>query len=358
MQEESLRSSATGDRLGLMARVLLSIWVCGTATYTVGLVLFPPDAGNMDALRAVAVAAFAFTTVLWLLRRRLPGWAPDASGFMCFVLASVVVFASHDPATPSPLFYLWVIVTSCYFVPKGRAAAQMAAVAVTYGLALMLGDGPFPWERWILLSLTAMAVGGTVATLRARELSLVDKLDHAARTDALTGLVNRRAFDEALRLEIERADRMHGRLALIVADLDRFKTVNDRFGHSAGDAVLAWAAANIAGSVRRIDLPARIGGEEFAVICPGCSAPDAVELAERIRLQLAHSLYSGGDTRVTISLGVAAYPDHAADAGTLFDEADTACYEAKRLGRNRTVMTEGPTQPTQPAQPPAWDSAT
>jgi diguanylate cyclase (GGDEF)-like protein len=252
-------------------------------------------------------------------------------------LASAVVVASHDPATASPLFYLWVIVSSCYFVPPARAAVQVGAVGVSYGIALALGDAPFPWDRWVLLSLTAAAVGLTVATLRARELTLVERLHRVARTDALTGLLNRRAFDEALTVELERARRTGDPMALIIADLDRFKAVNDHFGHAAGDAVLRAAAASIAGNIRRIDLPARVGGEEFAVICPGCGPVDAVELAERIRTQISDTL-GGAEAHVTISLGVASYPDHAAEAGPLFDEADAACYRAKGLGRNRTAM--------------------
>jgi diguanylate cyclase (GGDEF)-like protein len=331
--------AGSGGRLGLMARVLLSIWVAGTTTYTVGLLLKPPPQGNDATMWRVSIAAAVFTAALWVGRRRLPGWAPDASGVMCFFLASVVVVASHDPATPSPLFYLWVIVTSCYFVPPVRAGVQVVSVAVSYGIALALCDPPFPLDRWALLSLTAVAVGWTVATLRARELSLVEQLDRAARTDGLTGLLNRRAFDEALAVELERARRTGAPMSLIIADLDRFKAVNDHFGHTAGDAVLRAASDSIAESIRRIDVSARVGGEEFAVICPGCTPADAVGLAERIRNRISESL-GGVEIRVTISLGVATYPDHAPDAGALFDQADSACYRAKRLGRNRTVAAE------------------
>lgn len=333
-------SDADGRSLPLMARVLLAIWVGGTSTYTIGLLVKPPPDGVMPALWSVTLVALLFTAGLWLRRDRLPGWAPDASGVACFVLASTVVVASRDPGTPAPLFYLWVIVTSCYFVSARRAAAQIMAVAVTYGIALAFSAGPFPWDRWTLLSLTAVAVGWTVATLRAREVTLVAQLDRMARTDALTGLLNRRGFDEALARELARADRSGEPLALIIGDLDRFKMVNDLLGHSGGDAVLRRAAEAITATVRRVDIPARLGGEEFAVICPSCGSLDAYDLAERIRERIGEALSLPG-TRVTVSFGAAVYPRDAAGAEALFKAADDACYAAKRLGRDRTVAVAG-----------------
>lgn len=331
------RSASSTQPLDLMAQVLLAVWAGGTATYTAGLALAPPPQASLAALWSVTAAAGGFIAGLWLLRRRLAPWAADVSGVACSVLTSTVVVASRDISTPAPLFYLWVIVASCYFVPPARAAGQVLVVAVSYAAALVAGSGPYEWDRWALLSLTAVAVGSTVAALRARELALVARLAEAARTDPLTGLLNRRGFDGALQKELDRADRGGAPVALIMGDLDRFKAVNDLLGHVGGDAVLRQVAAILQAAVRSVDVVARLGGEEFAVICPSCSAADARRLAERIRAAIG-DLPVPADAVLTISLGVAVYPEQATDSASLVRAADDACYTAKRLGRDRTVL--------------------
>jgi two-component system, cell cycle response regulator len=165
------------------------------------------------------------------------------------------------------------------------------------------------------------------------------ELDHISRTDVLTGLRNRRHVQEYLARLVSLARRTAEPIAVLVVDVDHFKSVNDRHGHDAGDTVLRQVAERMASSVRLEDMVGRWGGEEFLVVLPNTAAEGAAELAERLRQVVAEApcqLGGGGEVQVTISIGCAA--SLTADAGTLVRSADTALYEAKEAGRNRVVV--------------------
>jgi diguanylate cyclase (GGDEF)-like protein len=157
-----------------------------------------------------------------------------------------------------------------------------------------------------------------------------------ARTDALTGLPNRRAFDEALDREVARAHRAGAPLALLALDLDRFKQVNDVHGHAAGDAALVAAAARARAALREGDLLARVGGEELAALLPGAGLDAAREAGERIRAAISAAPVeaAGASFRVTVSVGAAVLaPGERGPA--LHARADERLYAAKRGGRDR-----------------------
>ncbi len=169
------------------------------------------------------------------------------------------------------------------------------------------------------------------------------ELKTLASTDALTGLANRRQFDATLHKEWYRALRDATPLGLLMIDLDRFKALNDRFGHQVGDAFLARVGQVIRDNVRRAgDLPARYGGEEFAVVLPGTGAAGAIEIGEHIRRAVAATdtsdLVPGGHP-MSVSIGVAAAVALAGGgSSTLVHSADSALYQAKRNGRNRVEI--------------------
>lgn len=160
-------------------------------------------------------------------------------------------------------------------------------------------------------------------------------------TDPLTRLANRRRFDEALTAEVERATRLGQPLGFVLLDLDDFKAVNDEYGHQQGDVVLREVARAMRRACRDIDIPARYGGEELAVILPGADLDGAYELAERVRLGVealrVPRLEGEGVLRVTASLGVSAVPTTASDGAALVAGADAALYRAKGDGKNRSA---------------------
>ena len=158
--------------------------------------------------------------------------------------------------------------------------------------------------------------------------------------DALTGVHNRRSLGEILDRELARADRHHRPLAVIMIDIDRFKSINDRFGHVAGDLALRDLSARIKEVVRRDETLARYGGEEFAIVLPESGADAAVELAERIRKVVEATPFQFNDTPfpVTVSLGVGVTPGgEAITPSALLERADKNLYAAKQTGRNRVV---------------------
>jgi diguanylate cyclase (GGDEF)-like protein len=158
-----------------------------------------------------------------------------------------------------------------------------------------------------------------------------------AATDEITGLANRRSLDEELVLEWRRAERIGASLGLILADIDDFKSINDGFGHQAGDDVLRKVGRVFAERVRQVDHAARYGGEEFAVLVPETDLAGVIRLAERLRADLAEAqivLPDGSQISVTASFGVAAKGD-VGSAEELVAAADEALYEAKRAGKNR-----------------------
>ncbi|HEX6389409.1 MAG TPA: diguanylate cyclase, partial [Solirubrobacteraceae bacterium] len=187
------------------------------------------------------------------------------------------------------------------------------------------------------------------ASVSIENVGLHETVERQAVTDELTGLSNRRRFQEVLGSEVERSRRFSQPVGLVMLDIDDFKAVNDSYGHQAGDVVLREVARVLKASSREIDEPARYGGEELAVVLPGTDLEGAYNLAERVRegieaLDLPVFRADGTRLHVTASFGAATLPVSAHDARGLVAAADAALYEAKRAGKNRTVRaTEAPT---------------
>jgi diguanylate cyclase (GGDEF)-like protein len=161
-----------------------------------------------------------------------------------------------------------------------------------------------------------------------------------AATDGLTGLPNKRAVTDTLKRMFAQAATERSPLALLMLDLDHFKQVNDQRGHAVGDQVLANVGAVMRGVTRPRDFAGRNGGEEFAILLPDTEIPAALRIAERVRAAIAEMSLSGTDATVTVSVGVAGYPEHASTPDRLARLADAALYLAKRQGRNRVELAE------------------
>ena len=172
------------------------------------------------------------------------------------------------------------------------------------------------------------------------ELQIYERTERSAVTDGLTGLYNHSFFLQALRQEVLRSKRHGLRAALLLLDLDNFKQVNDERGHVEGDRVLMRAAAVVREGVREIDVAARYGGEEFAVLLPDTSRLGAFVVAERIRRRLEER-FARGRSIVTISGGIAVFPDDAGTPADLIVQADAGLYGAKAAGKNRILLPQG-----------------
>jgi two-component system, cell cycle response regulator len=182
--------------------------------------------------------------------------------------------------------------------------------------------------------------GARIIQLQEELIEALDISEFQATHDGLTGLLNRSAILKTLQIELGRSQRDSHPLAVVIADVDRFKQINDRLGHLAGDAVLVEMTKMIASSLRPYDSVGRYGGEEFIIVLPGCNAQEAKNIAERLRSLIAALPVSTteGPVNCTMSFGVAVYDGAtSADLDPLIRKADEALYQAKNLGRNRVA---------------------
>lgn len=231
-----------------------------------------------------------------------------------------------------------------YTPEGGPVGEQLFAGGFRTGAAAPIRVHGDLWGAIVLTSRSRDGVSGPMLDRLAEFAELVEiaignteaweLLEHKASTDALTGLLNRRAFESRLARELEAADTDGAPLSLVVLDIDRFKNVNDSFGHPAGDEVLIEVAARLRNTCRKGEVLARLGGEEFVWMLPGTDGEDAVRAAERARQSIAAAPFPGVGA-LTISAGVCELAD--AGKAPLMDRADQALYRAKRYGRNSTV---------------------
>jgi diguanylate cyclase (GGDEF)-like protein/PAS domain S-box-containing protein len=244
------------------------------------------------------------------------------------------------------------------FVASDRRVLDGAPLEeISYSVPVPGGPRHFAGVRFVIPDASGSPIGvcgiGIDVTKRI-ELEL--QLELLAITDPLTGLANRRRFDEHLSVEMARAARNNAPLSLVICDVDHFKRYNDRYGHLRGDAALVAVAGVLANAVRRpADLVARYGGEEFAIVLPETAEPGALRLIERIwdavrALAIEHD---GNDGRgmVTISAGIATVTGGWA-AADVIALADAALYEAKATGRNRYALSREERPPASVAREP------
>jgi diguanylate cyclase (GGDEF)-like protein len=209
--------------------------------------------------------------------------------------------------------------------PTARAALASGALVV---LAAAVAAPPPLMPALVVVPASL----GVLLALRARLERERDAMRRFALRDPLTGLANRRALDERLGYEIARHTRHGESFSVLALDLDGFKAVNDRFGHEAGDELLRDAAAALVEVVRAQDTVVRLGGDEFCVLAPEQDAKSGPALAERLAAAIAEEVVTPDEPPASVSIGVAACPDHGEEAETLIDGADRAMYRAKAAG--------------------------
>jgi len=322
-----------------MARALF--WFSASAALLVGVTLLLPHSANLDdrglgacGLLAAAIAALGITA-----RDSLPRWTFHVLVAGGSLLATAAIHYWGEGSLYGPLPYLWPAVYAFWFFTKRAAFVQAAFIGVLFALELADRDpGYTPAAEWAATVGTVLALGMLVAGVRDRLSGVISNLSDAARRDPLTGLLNRRGFHEVFDVELERARRTEQALSVIVGDLDHFKNVNDEFGHPAGDEALRAVGQALQEGKRSWDSAARVGGEEFAILAPDTDEHGAYILAERIRSVVELSSSRAGGGGVTASFGIGSFPVHGQTAEALLQAGDQALYAAKRLGRNRTVI--------------------
>jgi len=336
--EFARRRLVTPATRAAMARTAALFFVSGALIAPVSVVA--PHGPDMDErlLLAVGGAAGLLGVLMLALDGRVPRWAFHPLTVAATLLATVAIYAWGTDMTYGPLPYLWVAFFAFYFFSLPAALVHLGVVAGAFAVELSAQSLAFtPVAGWLATVGTLLLAGVAVATIRDRLSALIEGLTHAARLDPLTELLNRRGFQEVFDIELERARRTETPLSLIVADLDRFKQINDAFGHATGDEALRRLAGALETAKRGFDSAARVGGEEFAVLAPNSDEHGAYMLAERIRGDIERS-FASGPGPLTASFGIATFPLHGQSAEALLRAADQALYAAKRLGRNRSVI--------------------
>lgn len=398
--EEILLINEARERVGLVIRarwvILAILAVYGAFAY----VLYQHESADLAAVssrhRLVPIMAFLFVVAYngwyhysyeWFVRIR-----PLNTIQILFDTAFVTVVVHYSGGAVSWFWTMYVILTleAALILERKSDPYIIAVLAIlAYGGLLTLefydviAPVAMPFEnnrlqqtfayemiKWAWIGLTILSaafVGGYLMdTIRGREAALRELV----MKDPLTGVYNRRYFLFRLNSEIQRAKRYGRTLSLIIIDIDGFKGFNDRHGHLAGDALLRELAGVMRLNIRRsdeklpyeVDIACRYGGDEFAVILPeaasiqGMAAAErirasieargAMVVAERIRKQVEMADWKG--SQVTVSVGVASYPEHGVDIESLIREADDAMYVAKRNGRNRVVVAGNVITTTEP----------
>jgi diguanylate cyclase (GGDEF)-like protein len=228
-------------------------------------------------------------------------------------------------------------VTTTKFFAESASRMRIPLVSFGQTLGVLALDSSLPdaFRDGDLQSLESVA---DICATAIQNAHYVERVKQLAYLDGLTGIFNRRFFELRILEEIERARRYGTGMAVIMADIDQFKRLNDEFGHVLGDEVLRQVSSLFHQQVRKIDVVCRYGGEEFGILLTQTSAPHAMNIAEKLRKMVAGWQFPGVPRTVTISAGAAAFPDQGTTRDDLVRAADNALYAAKQSGRNRVCL--------------------
>lgn len=294
----------------------------GTSTY------FLPNPESANELMMFLLASLGYPSglALFLFGARLPEYWYHGILFAGALIVSLGVYYAGPTALggATTSIYVWVPLWICYFFPLWHGLLHVFAIAVISAIPLVIVHGQLAFSIWLTLLGTNLVASFTVGTLARHNRRL-------ARIDGLTGAYNRLELEEVAERELARADRFGHSVSLIFLDLDHFKQINDTLGHAAGDRLLRQLGETAWQHLRKEDIFARIGGDEFALLLPNCPEQKAVNIVER----LAESLPSG----CTLSSGIASRRDKEGWE-SLQRRADQALYAAKHAGRDTYRIAE------------------
>ena len=301
-----------------------------------------PENSVVPGIAALVMAVIAIFAGPRMPRGWLAVFAPIGVACIAYALAT-----TRGGPSDGAVLYMWPVLWMSYFYGRAGAVFIVAFVALAQGVALLTMPAELvSADRWIDVVASVTVVAAVVRYLASRNARLVRDLEEQARVDPLTGLLNRRGLEERMSIEVNRGLRQQTPMAMAMVDIDHFKDVNDAHGHEMGDRVLAWLGSVLARQSRGVDVAARTGGDEFAVLLPDTTAEAGRRYADRVVRAIAgpdadaeRAQYGLPDgLELTVSVGVSG--TGAADAGMLVDTADKALYAAKGEGRNRVVAAD------------------
>lgn len=315
-----------------LADAVSRLYAAGALLTVATLLVLPSWEGRQDRiLWVVAVYSLATAATVRLRRHRtttIHGMVLVGIGTTLIGLSAVGAGAL---AQSIALFYIWVALVSFYFFPVRHAMGQMAFAAAVHATSLVFTAEAVSLAiaQWIFTIGTSLIAGVVVG-------GLVRRIGRTAMEDWLTGALNRRAWDLAIRTGLAHAGRAGTPVCLVLIDVDNFKLLNDEQGHAGGDRALQAVADAWTGRLRSGDIVARLGGDEFGVLLVGCETADASTIGGDIRAELPDG--------VTCSIGIARW-DGEESPTELTARADRALYEAKETGRDRIVVATTPEVP-------------
>jgi diguanylate cyclase (GGDEF)-like protein len=322
--DESRAAVRAGGALALALSAVGAVLVLGVSAWAA------PDSALLLLLLGLVAAVGAFSL---RLPERVPGrWVVGnlVIGTALVSAGMVLVGRAAVDSADNEVLYLVPVLYAAYFCRPWVAATVTATATGTYGAALVLVGTPAA-ARWLTTSAVLTLTATTVSLMRRRDASRILDATAEAGRDPLTGLLNRRGL-AALGAELPRS----GPVSLLLVDVDHFKQINDRHGHEVGDTVLVRLAAALQEQAHPGDLVARLGGEEFTLVLPGCDSADARDRAERLRRQVG-DLSAAWPSPLTLSVGTAT-SSGVLQLPELLCAADRGLYAAKAAGRN-TVRT-------------------
>jgi diguanylate cyclase (GGDEF)-like protein len=309
--------------LSVKAGVLLSYAVC-VAVLVYAFVTW--DHPHRLAMIALALSASVTTAVVQLVPVQRIVEFGHADGFFLTWssadLAFIAALCACDGGANTPiagLFFLPLAFAALFYPLKLAGPVVGLTLAMYVAVAMLVGNPDVPMVGFYTAVLGM--VGGLCAWAAREQEHRQSELGRLSRTDALTGALNRRGFDERFDAELASARRSNAMLALVVLDLDGFKHVNDTYGHAAGDELLCWVVTELDEVVRPADSIGRLGGDEFAVLLPGTDCQGAEAIATRMIGVLAR--------RIRVTTGISCFPQQGLDGEGLYRIADTRLYEAK-----------------------------
>ncbi len=310
-------------------------YLAGAITLTAATLLPDPDGSDhvpylVLALIGVLLAGLRFTSPQRLEVVR-------ASIVIGFVYIAAIIAVAR-PVGPTPFFFLWPMLTAAYFLGRRDLAMFTGAFAVSLAAGLFANGAASVTPVMFMPTFSViLIVSCLVLALRERVDGLMGDLAYTASTDMLTDLPNRRTFEEACDRELERARRSGTPMSLAIFDLDHFKAINDRLGHAEGDRALKRFASILKEQCRVVDFPARIGGEEFALILSNADAEGAAIFAERLLARVI-DVTKHDIAPLAVSIGISQMHSDRDTQDVLLLAADRALYEAKNTGRAKVVI--------------------